>query len=71
MAGPDGFALVRAVRRDDALCVLPILVLSAQVMPDLKVPDLKMRERNAGFPGSLGQPFDPWRLVEMVLAVTG
>ncbi|WP_018000259.1 response regulator [Paracoccus sp. N5] len=66
MAGLDGFAFIEAVRQQPALYGMPILVLSAEAMPDLKT-----RARNAGAAGWLPHPFDPQRLVETVLAVTG
>lgn len=66
LAGMDGFAFIEAVRRQPALCAVPILVLSAEAMPDLKT-----RARNAGAAGWLPHPFDPLRLVEMVRAVAG
>lgn len=66
MAGLDGFGFIEAVRQQPALNAVPILVLSAQAMPDLK-----MRARNAGASGWLPHPFDVQRLVETVLAVAG
>lgn len=66
ISGLDGFAFIEAVRQQPALRAVPILVVSAEAMPDLKT-----RARNAGAAGWLPHPFDPQRLVETVLAVTG
>ena len=66
MPGLDGFGFIEAVRQQERLRAVPILVLSAHAMPELKT-----RARNAGAAGWLPHPFDPRRLVETVLAVTG
>lgn len=66
MPGLDGFGFIEAVRQQDRLRAVPILVFSVCSMPELKT-----RARNAGAAGWLPQPFDPQRLVETVLAVTG
>ncbi|MFC3568567.1 response regulator [Paracoccus sp. TOH] len=66
LPGLDGFGFIEAVRRQERLRAVPILVLSTATLPELK-----SRARNAGAAGWLPQPFDARQLVASVRAVTG
>ncbi|WP_233253363.1 response regulator [Paracoccus binzhouensis] len=66
LPGLDGFGFIEAVRRQERLRAVPILVLSTSTLPELK-----SRARSAGAAGWLPQPFDAQKLVATVRAVTG
>ncbi|TWI38135.1 response regulator [Paracoccus sulfuroxidans] len=62
----DGFGFIEAVRQKEHLRAIPILVLTTE-----SAPELKMRARNAGATGWIVKPFDPQKLVKTVQMVTG
>lgn len=57
----DGFGLVEAVRRDDRLLAIPILVLTTE-----SDTEKKNRARRAGATGWIVKPFDPVKLVDAI-----
>lgn len=64
MPNLDGFSFIEAVRQQEHLGLVPILMLSRADMPELRA-----RARNAGASGWLPQPFDGEKLVAMIRAV--
>lgn len=60
----DGFGLVEAVRRQDALGDLPILVLTTEFSDEKKA-----RARAAGATGWIVKPFDPDKLASAIRRV--
>ncbi|MBT9383255.1 response regulator [Pseudooceanicola sp. CBS1P-1] len=62
----DGFGFIDAVRDQDAHRATPILVLTTE-----SAPELKMRARNAGATGWIVKPFDPAKLVKALHMVAG
>ena len=65
MPGMDGFGFIEAVRRQDRLRGIPVLVMTRGATPELRT-----RARNAGAAGWLVWPFDPARLAETLRMVT-
>lgn len=62
----DGFGFIDAVRRQDRMHGVPILVLTTE-----SASDLKMRARDAGATGWIVKPFDPEKLVRALHLVAG
>lgn len=62
----DGFGFIEAVRRQDRHRATPILVLTTE-----SAPELKMRARTAGATGWIVKPFDPAKLVKALRLVAG
>jgi len=62
----DGFGFIDAVRGQDEHRATPILVLTTE-----SAPELKMRARNAGATGWIVKPFDPVKLVKALKMVAG
>ncbi len=62
----DGFGFIEAVRKIDRLRAIPILMLTTESAPELKV-----RARTAGATGWIVKPFDPQKLVSSIHMVTG
>ncbi|MWB77438.1 response regulator [Pseudooceanicola sp. 216_PA32_1] len=62
----DGFGFIDAVRGQDDHRATPILVLTTE-----SAPELKMRARNAGATGWIVKPFDPVKLVKALHMVAG
>ena len=62
----DGFGFIDAVRGQDEHRATPILVLTTE-----SAPELKMRARNAGATGWIVKPFDPAKLVKALHMVAG
>lgn len=62
----DGFGFIDAVRGQDANRGIPILVLTTESSPELK-----MRARNAGATGWIVKPFDPAKLIQALKKVAG
>ena len=62
----DGFGFIDAVRSQDKHKATPILVLTTEAAPELK-----MRARNAGATGWIVKPFDPTKLVKALQMVAG
>lgn len=60
----DGFELIEAARSDDALRLLPILVLSTEFSDDKKA-----RAREAGATGWITKPFDADKLAAAIRRV--
>lgn len=61
----DGFGFIDAVRAQDVHRATPILVLTTE-----SAPELKMRARNAGATGWIVKPFDPAKLIKALQMVT-
>ncbi len=62
----DGFGFIDAVRGQDKHRATPILVLTTE-----SAPELKMRARNAGATGWIVKPFDPAKLIKALQMVAG
>ncbi len=62
----DGFGFIDAVRDQDDHRATPILVLTTE-----SAPELKMRAREAGATGWIVKPFDPAKLVKALQMVAG
>ena len=62
----DGFGFIDAVRGQDKHRATPILVLTTE-----SAPELKMRARNAGATGWIVKPFDPAKLIKALQMVSG
>lgn len=62
----DGFGFIDAVRAQDDHRATPILVLTTE-----SAPELKMRARNAGATGWIVKPFDPTKLIKAIQMVAG
>ncbi len=62
----DGFGFIEAVRQTEKHRGVPILVLTTE-----SAPELKMRARDAGASGWIVKPFDPEKLVRALHMVTG
>ncbi|WP_299626208.1 response regulator [uncultured Tateyamaria sp.] len=62
----DGFGFIDAVRDQSSHRATPILVLTTEAAPELK-----MRARNAGATGWIVKPFDPAKLVKALQMVAG
>ena len=62
----DGFGFIDAVRRDDRFAKVPILVLTTE-----SAPEMKLRAREAGATGWIVKPFDPAKLVRALELVSG
>ncbi|MGR3320391.1 MAG: response regulator [Pseudooceanicola sp.] len=62
----DGFGFIDAVRAQEDHRATPILVLTTE-----SAPELKMRARNAGATGWIVKPFDPGKLVKALKMVAG
>ena len=60
----DGFGFIEAVRLKEHLRAIPILVLTTESAPELKI-----RARNAGATGWIVKPFDPQKLIKTVQMV--
>lgn len=62
----DGFGFIEAVRKTERHRCVPILVLTTE-----SAPDLKLRAREAGATGWIVKPFDPDKLVRALQMVAG
>ncbi|PJE25885.1 two-component system, chemotaxis family, response regulator CheY [Pseudooceanicola antarcticus] len=62
----DGFGFIDAVRDQAEHRATPILVLTTE-----SAPELKMRAREAGATGWIVKPFDPAKLVKALQMVAG
>ena len=62
----DGFGFIDAVRGQEKHRATPILVLTTE-----SAPELKMRARNAGATGWIVKPFDPAKLIRALQMVAG
>lgn len=62
----DGFGFIDAVRGQDKHRTTPILVLTTE-----SAPELKMRARSAGATGWIVKPFDPTKLIKALQMVAG
>ena len=62
----DGFGFIDAVRGQEKHRATPILVLTTE-----SAPELKMRARNAGATGWIVKPFDPTKLIKALKMVAG
>ncbi|WP_420013492.1 response regulator [Tateyamaria sp.] len=62
----DGFGFIDAVRDQSSHRATPILVLTTEAAPELK-----MRARNAGATGWIVKPFDPAKLVKALQMAAG
>jgi len=62
----DGFGFIDAVRSQEDHRATPILVLTTE-----SAPELKMRARSAGATGWIVKPFDPAKLIKALQMVTG
>jgi two-component system chemotaxis response regulator CheY len=62
----DGFGFINAVRTQDDHRATPILVLTTEAAPELKV-----RARSAGATGWIVKPFDPAKLIKALQMVAG
>jgi two-component system, chemotaxis family, chemotaxis protein CheY len=60
----DGFGFIEGVRRSAEHRVTPILVLTTE-----SAPELKMRAKNAGATGWIVKPFDKDKLVDAIKRV--
>lgn len=60
----DGFGFIDAVRGQEKHRATPILVLTTE-----SAPELKMRARNAGATGWIVKPFDPAKLIKALQMV--
>lgn len=59
----DGYGLLTALRASPALCVIPVIAVTAFSMPGDR-----MRVLSAGFDGYLSKPIVPERFIEQVEA---
>ncbi len=62
----DGFQFIDAVRDQDKHRATPILVLTTE-----SAPELKMKARDAGATGWIVKPFDPTKLIKALQMVAG
>ena len=62
----DGFGFISAVREQEKHRATPILVLTTEAAPELK-----LRAREAGATGWIVKPFDPVKLVKALHMVAG
>jgi two-component system chemotaxis response regulator CheY len=62
----DGFGFIDAVRGQERMRAVPILVLTTE-----SAADLKARARDAGATGWIVKPFDPEKLVRALRMVAG
>lgn len=62
----DGFGFIDAVRGQDRMSSVPILVLTTE-----SADELKTRARDAGATGWIVKPFDPEKLVRALHMVAG
>lgn len=62
----DGFGFIDAVRGQEKHRATPILVLTTE-----SAPDMKMRARGAGATGWIVKPFDPGKLIKALHMVAG
>ena len=62
----DGFGFIDAVRSQEKHRATPILVLTTE-----SAPELKMRARSAGATGWIVKPFDPNKLIKALQMVAG
>ncbi len=62
----DGFGFINAVRAQEKHRATPILVLTTEAAPELK-----MRARTAGATGWIVKPFDPSKLIKALQMVAG
>lgn len=62
----DGFGFIDAVRRQERMGGVPILVLTSE-----SADELKSRARDAGATGWIVKPFDPEKLVRALRMVAG
>jgi two-component system chemotaxis response regulator CheY len=62
----DGFGFIQAVRQQEKHRSTPILVLTTEAAPKLK-----LRAREAGATGWIVKPFDPSKLVKALNMVAG
>lgn len=62
----DGFGFIDAVRKQENYRATPILVLTTEAAPELK-----MRARDAGATGWIVKPFDPSKLIKALQMVAG
>ena len=62
----DGFGFIDAVRSNDRYARIPILVLTTE-----SAPEMKLRARDAGATGWIVKPFDPAKLVRALELVSG
>jgi len=62
----DGFGFIDAVRSQDKHKSTPILVLTTE-----SAPELRLRARDAGATGWIVKPFDPEKLVRALKMVAG
>lgn len=62
----DGFGFIDAVRRHARYARVPILVLTTESAPEMKI-----RARDAGATGWIVKPFDPAKLVRALELVSG
>lgn len=60
----DGFGFIEGVRGEERTRATPILVLTTETAPELK-----MRARNAGATGWIVKPFDKVKLVDAIRRV--
>ncbi len=60
----DGFGFIEGVRRSQQYSVTPILVLTTE-----SAPELKMRAKNAGATGWIVKPFDKTKLIDAIKRV--
>ncbi|WP_390914884.1 response regulator [Pseudosulfitobacter sp. SM2401] len=62
----DGFEFISAVRTQEDHRATPILVLTTEAAPELKI-----RARTAGATGWIVKPFDPAKLIKALQMVAG
>ncbi|MEP1519084.1 response regulator [Ascidiaceihabitans sp.] len=62
----DGFGFIDAVRQKNSYRATPILVLTTEAAPELK-----MRARQAGATGWIVKPFEPTKLIKALQMVAG
>jgi two-component system chemotaxis response regulator CheY len=62
----DGFGFIDAVRKQTCHRATPILILTTEAAPELK-----MRARTAGATGWIVKPFDPAKLIKALQMVAG
>ncbi|MFK7876355.1 MAG: response regulator [Paracoccaceae bacterium] len=62
----DGFGFIEAVREQEKHRATPILVLTTE-----SAPELKMKARTAGATGWIVKPFDPSKLIKALHMVAG
>lgn len=66
MPNLDGFGFIDAIRKQDRLKGVPILILTTE-----SAANLKQRAREAGATGWIVKPFDPPKLVRALRMVAG